>query len=139
LLGIIGVVRLASWRADGMWPILLGLFIEGLVRIEARMLEDGGYFEGGIYGYDFSEGYTSLESGAAKVRPKRESALKRWRRRPSQLRRQRRIDREAAEEKRMDELLEKLHLEGRSALSDEGHRFLIRVSARYRNRPKSRD
>jgi Zn-dependent protease len=138
LLGIIGVVRLASWRADGIWPILLGVLIEGLVRIEARMLEDGGYLEGGVYGYDFSEGYTSLESGAAKVRPKRESALKRWRRRRSELRRQRRIDREAAEEKRMDEILQKLHVEGRGALSDEEHRFLIRVSARYRSRNASK-
>ena len=139
LLGIIGLVRLASWRSDGIWPILLGLFIEVLVRIEARMLEDGGYFEDGVFGYDFSEGYTSLESGAAKVRPYRESALKRWRRRRSDLRRQRRISREAAEEQRMDEILEKLHREGRDALTDEEHRFLIRVSTRYRNRTKTRE
>jgi len=139
LLGLIGVVRLATGRLDGITPILLGLFIEVLVRLEARMLEDGGYFEDGVFGYDFSEGYTSLESGAAKVRPYRESALKRWRRRRSDLRRQRRIDREIAEEKRMDEILEKLHREGRSALTDEEHRFLIRVSTRYRNRTKTRD
>ena len=103
------------------------------------MLEDGGYFEDGVFGYDFSEGYTSLESGAAKVRPYRESALKRWRRRRSELRRQRRIAREAAEEKRMDEILEKLHREGRNALTDEEHRFLVRVSTRYRNRTKTRE
>jgi len=139
LLGLIGVVRLATWRSDGITPILLGLFIEVLVRLEARMLEDGGYFEDGVFGYDFSEGYTSLESGAAKVRPYRESALKRWRRRRSEDRRKRRIDREVAEEKRMDEILEKLHREGRSALTDEEHRFLIRVSTRYRNRTKTRD
>jgi hypothetical protein len=45
--------------------------------------------------------------------------------------------REAAEERRMDEILEKLHREGRAALSDEEHRFLVRVSARYRNRTKN--
>ena len=53
------------------------------------MLEDGGFFDDGVFGYDFSEGYTSLEGSAAKVRPYRESALKRWRRRRSDLRRQR--------------------------------------------------
>ena len=79
------------------------------------MLEDGGYFDDGVFGYDFSEGYTSLESGTPKVRPYRESALKRWRRRRSELRRQRRIAREAAEEKRMDEILEKLHRDGKTA------------------------
>ncbi len=100
------------------------------------MLEDGGYFEDGVFGYDFSEGYTSLESGTAKVRPYRESALKRWRRRRSELRRQRRMAREAAEEKRMDEILEKLHREGRSALTDEEHRFLVRVSTRIATGPR---
>jgi Zn-dependent protease len=139
LLGLIGVVRLVKGHSDGLTPILLGLFIEVLVRVESRMLEEGGYFEDGVFGYDFSEGYTSLESGAAKVRPYRESALKRWRRRRSDLRRQIRIAREAAEEKRMDEILEKLYREGRNALTDEEHRFLVRVSTRYRNRTKTRE
>jgi hypothetical protein len=137
LFGIIGLVRLVSWRGDGLTLIGLAVLIEYLVRTEARMLEDGGYFDDGVFGYDFSEGYTSLESGAAKVRPYRESALKRWRRRRSEERRQRRIAREAAEERRMDEILEKLHREGRRALSEEENRFLVRVSARYRNRTKN--
>jgi stage IV sporulation protein FB len=137
LLLIIGVVHLVQWRTDGITLILLAVLIEHLVRAEARLLEDGGYFDDGVFGYDFSEGYTSLESGAPKVRPYRESALKRWRRRRSELRRQRRIAREAAEERRMDEILEKLHREGRVALTDEENRFLVRVSARYRNRTKN--
>jgi stage IV sporulation protein FB len=140
LLVIVGLVRLiVSRRIDGLTLIGLALVIEFLVRNEARMLEDGGYFEDGLFGYDFSEGYTSLEQGAPKVRPSRESAVKRWRRRRSELRRQRRVAREAAEERRMDEILEKLHREGRNALTDEEHRFLVRVSARYRNRTKSRE
>jgi stage IV sporulation protein FB len=110
-----------------------------MVRIEAHMIEDGGFFDDGVFGYDFSEGYTSLDAGTAKVRPYRESALKRWRRRRSELRRQRRASLEAAEERRMDEILEKLHREGRSALSDEEHRFLVRVSAKYRNKPRAGD
>ena len=44
--------------------------------------------------------------------------------------------REAAEERRMDEILDKLYREGRAALSDEENRFLVRVSARFRNRTK---
>ena len=31
----------------------------------------------------------------------------------------------------MDEILEKLYREGRPALTDEEHRFLVRVSAKY--------
>ncbi|QEH33919.1 Putative zinc metalloprotease Rip3 [Aquisphaera giovannonii] len=140
ILFLTGLARLLiKWRADGLTLIMLALLIEWLVRSESRILEDGGYFEDGVFGYDFSEGYTSLESSAAKVRPYRESAIRRWRRRRSELRRQRRMAREAAEERRMDEILDKLHRQGRSALTDEENRFLVRVSTRYRNRSKTQD
>ena len=136
LLVVAGLLRLLLFgKGDGLTLIAIAVLIEITLRVEAQAFEDGGFFDDGVFGYDFSEGYTSLESGAAKVRPYRESALKRWRRRRSELRRQRRQAREAAEDRRMDEILEKLHREGRSALSDEEHRFLIRVSAKYRNRP----
>jgi Zn-dependent protease len=137
IVGFAGLIRLMmSWGADGWALIGIALVIEYMVRIEARMLEDGGYFDDGLFGYDFSEGYTSLEGGTAAVRPHRESALKRWRRRRSELRRERRMAREAAEERRMDEILEKLYRQGRAALSEEENRFLVRVSVRFRNRTK---
>ena len=89
---LVGLVRLIAYhRSDGLTLIGLAIVIEYLVRVEARSLEDGGYFEDGVFGYDFSEGYTSLESSTPKVRPSRESAVKRWRRRRSELRRQRRV------------------------------------------------
>ena len=72
LLLIVGVVRLVAVEPDGITLIVLAVLIEYLVRTEARLLEDGGYFDDGVFGYDFSEGYTSLESGAPKVRPYRE-------------------------------------------------------------------
>lgn len=139
LLVVIGVIRLVSAHPDGLLLISLAIPIELIVRSEVRLMDDGGYFEDGVFGYDFSEGYTSLEANAAKVHPYRESAIKRWRRRRSELRRQRRQAREAAEERRMDEILEKLYREGRPALTEEEHRFLVRVSVKYRNRPKAHD
>ena len=140
VLALVGlVVMLRSGLGVGVLLILLALLIEVIVRSETRMMEDGGFFEDGVFGYDFSEGYTSLESSAAKVRPYRESALKRWRRRRSEYRRQRRLAREAAEDRRMDEILDKVHRSGRAALTDEEHRFLVRVSMKLRNRPKARD
>jgi Zn-dependent protease len=129
----------ANHFGDGVTLFSLALLIELIVRSESRMMDDGGFFEDGVFGYDFSEGYTSLEAGAAKVRPARESAIKRWRRRRSELRRRRRVAREAAEERRMDEILDKLHTRGKASLTDEEHRFLVRVSAKLRNRPRARD
>ena len=140
ILGIGGLVRLLiNGKGDGFTLIGLALLIEWMVRTEARMIEDGGFFDDGVFGYDFSEGYTSLEANAAKVRPYRESALKRWRRRRSDVRRHRATEREAAEERRMDEILEKLHREGRHALTEGEHRFLVRVSTKLRNKPRARE
>jgi hypothetical protein len=50
------------------------------------------------------------------------------------LRRRRREASEAADERRMDEILEKIHREGRTALSEEEQRFLVRVSVKYKKR-----
>ncbi len=140
LLTVIGVARLIQTRSlnDTVTLICLAVMIEAVVRHEARMIEDGGFFEDGIFGYDFSEGYTSLEGSAAKVRPRRENALIRWRRRRSEQRRLRRQAQEAAEDRRMDEILEKLHTQGKSALTDDEQRFLVRVSTKIRNRQKDR-
>jgi Zn-dependent protease len=140
LLAIIGVIRLLvfSGTAGGVELIGLAILIELMVRYEMRLLEDGGYYEDNLFGYDFSEGYTSLEGSGPKVRPYRENALVRWRRRRSEARRHRQAIKEAAEERRMDEILAKIHDQGRDALTPEEQRFLTRVSTKYRKRPRSR-
>ena len=83
--------------------------------------------------------YTSLEGSTAQVRPVRESALKRWRRRRSEFRRQRRAEREAAEELRLDEILDKVYQPGKAAITADEPRFLNQVSSKLRNRPKVRE
>jgi stage IV sporulation protein FB len=139
VLVLAAVIRLLFFgRLDSINLVILAFVIEAFVRIEARMLEDGSFFDEGAFGYDFSEGYTSLESSAAKVRPYRESALKRWRRRRSELRKQRREAQFAAEDRRLDEILDKIHHHGKAALTDEEQRFLVRVSSHIRKRPRDR-
>ncbi len=138
VLALGGIARLlVSGTGDGVVLIGLAVLIELIVRAEALWLGDGGYFDDGVFGYDFSEGYTSLESSAAAVQPRRESALRRWRRRRSDQRRRLRAKLDAAEDRRMDAILEKIHREGRDSLTREENRFLIRVSSKYRNRPKT--
>ncbi len=134
-LAIIGLVRWIYYQKPGGVELVgLAILIELMVRQEARMLDEGGFFDDGVFGYDFSQGYTSLESGAATVHQPREGALKRWRRRRSEIRRRRLQAQEAAEELRMDAILEKIHREGRPALSEEEQRFLVSVSAKYKKR-----
>jgi len=138
VLGLAGLIRLVTNRPGGMAMICIGIVVYMVARLESRMLEEGGYLDDTLFGYDFSQGYTSLDAGAATVRPRREGALKRWRNRRSELRRQRRIAKEAAQDQRTDEILAKLHSQGRSSLTEEENRFLIRVSAEYKKRDRPR-
>ena len=139
LMGLVGITRLYSARPGGYLLVGLALLIEWLVRLEARQLEETGYLEEGAFGYDFSQGYTSLEAGPSVVRPKKQGTLKQWRERRSEARRQRRLAQEVAEGSRLDEILEKLHREGSENLSPEEQRFLARVSTKLRNRrPKAK-
>ena len=138
ILILAGIYRCFAGRPEVGWVLIgLAILIWVTVRLESRMMDDGGFFDDGVFGYDFSEGYTSLEGNVSKVRPRREGVLKRWRRRRAELRKQRRLEREAAEERRMDDILAKLHREGRSALTDEEQRFLIRASSKYKNKQRN--
>ena len=90
-----------------------------------------------VFGYDFSQGYTSLEKDeqpTAAPKPKKLGPIKRW----LQARRERKAQQEAlqkaADEARMDDLLDKIHRQGKESLTDEERRFMARVSAQYRNR-----
>lgn len=91
----------------------------------------------GFFGYDFSQGYTSLERGETAARSRSAGPLRRWleARREARLLRQRQIEED--EERRVDEILARLHEVGIEGLSAEDRALLDRVSARYRNRQRS--
>jgi stage IV sporulation protein FB len=130
---VVFIVGLYAIIHNSVMSLCLALFIYTACHRQWVLLETGG--EEGIFGYDFSQGYTSLERDqvqAAPTRPK-QSWWRRWLQRRAQRRLQRELEQREAEEKRMDELLQKLHKEGRQALTDEEQRFMKRVSDRYRN------
>jgi Zn-dependent protease len=88
-----------------------------------------------LFGYDFSQGYTSLEQGYETTRLQPElGPIAQWLRQRRQARQQRRRERELDEERRVDEILARLHEAGMDSLSQEDRAVLDRVSARYRNR-----
>lgn len=89
-----------------------------------------------LFGYDFSQGYTSLEKDVSTPSPKRkkQNFIQRYIQKRNARRAQREHEQQEAEERRMDELLEKIQREGKQSLTDDETRFLKRVSDRYRNR-----
>ncbi len=126
------VVGLISIVYEELLVFCLALFIYISCRTQMFILETGG--EEGLFGYDFSQGYTSLERDPPQVTTKRTSWWKRWRENRAARKLQREIEVREAEERRLDELLEKVQRLGMNALTDEERRFMKRVSDRYRNR-----
>jgi Zn-dependent protease len=116
-------------------PLVLGLalFMYVACRRQWILLETGG--EESLFGYDFSEGYTSLERDQPQPAPprRRQSWFQRWLQRRAERKMRREQEQREAEERRMDELLEKVQRVGMQGLTEEERRFLIRASARYRN------
>jgi Zn-dependent protease len=129
------VVALGAIVANELLPLFLAGFIFIACKMQWVMLETGG--EDSLFGYDFSQGYTSLERDerVQSSPPKRRTSWwKRWLQKRAAQKLQREQETREAEERRMDELLEKVHREGKAALTDEERRFMKRVSDRYRNR-----
>jgi hypothetical protein len=128
-----GIMLLLSIFLNEVLFMGLGLFII-LTCYQTLLMETEGYGDGNGLGYDFSQGYTSLERDEPKPKPKRQGFLKRW----LQARKIRKLqvehEQQAADEERMDDLLDKIAKLGKDSLTDEERRFMERVSAKYRNR-----
>jgi stage IV sporulation protein FB len=130
---VIGIFAIA---ANEVLALILALIIFSACRQQWILLETGG--EEGVFGYDFSQGYTSLERDdepAPRPRKKQPGFFQRWLQRRAARKQQREQERQVADERRMDELLDKIQRYGKESLSDEENRFLKRVANKYRNRP----
>ena len=86
-------------------------------------------------GYDFSEGYTSLERDGEDFDDEASpSLLDRWKQKREEERRQKDDAERVEAEARLDLLLDKINRDGIASLTDEERRFLERTSDRYRSR-----
>jgi Zn-dependent protease len=126
----------------GLYAIIMNEFLAGGLSVfiflacyrQWMILEHGG--EEGVFGYDFSQGYTSLERDQIQAAPPQPKVnwWRRWLQKRAARKLQREQERKEAEERRLDELLDKVHREGRQALTDEEQRFMKRISDRYRRK-----
>lgn len=132
-LWIVGLLVWETYPFASLPLAIFGLFLFFSAKQEAERLheQDSG---DGLFGYDFSQGYTSLEKHYQSQSRRSPGPLRKWldARRAARLERQHQI--EAEEERRVDEILARLQQTGMDGLSDEERALLERVSARYRNR-----
>jgi Zn-dependent protease len=129
------VVALWGIVVNELLPLCLAAFIYISCKHQYFILETGG--DESVFGYDFSQGYTSLERDqpqpAAPPRP-RQSWWQRWQQARAAKKLQREIETREADERRMDALLEKISAHGMGSLTDEERRFMKHFSDRYKNR-----
>ena len=132
---VVGVIAMVVglFIDDGAWFVLAGAIVFIVSLMERNQLQHADHYDESFMGYDFSQGYTSLEQSEAKVE-RQPGFIQRWkdRRRAEKARRQAEKDQEA--ERLLDELLDKVHQQGMDALSESEKRQLARVSARYRDK-----
>jgi Zn-dependent protease len=131
---LVGIFAL-YWN-ELLW-LCLAMYIYFACKFEWLKLDNNA--EDSLFGYDFSQGYTSLESSterepATRPRRKKQSFWQRFWQRRAARRLQREQQTQIQEAQRMDQLLEKIQREGKHALTDEEQRFLKRVADKYRNR-----
>ncbi len=116
---------------------MVSLWLFFTARHELAQLDDE-QRDGDLLGYDFSQGYTSLEQNAEPVRRREPGFLAAKRsgcRRDEKRRRIREIEEE--EERRVDQILARVKEVGLEALPPDERAVLDRVSARLRNRLNS--
>jgi Zn-dependent protease len=112
--------------------VILAIFLYFGAKQEEERVVDA-EIEDALFGYDFSQGYTSLERSTER-RHDQTGPFARWLEQRREGKRQRQLEIEADEERHADELLGRLHEKGMESLSDEERLLLKRVSARYRQR-----
>ena len=120
--------------------MLLAVFVFFSARREEMQFADVEGDDEHVFGYDFSQGYTSLEGrleaddevSARSV--SQASALSRWFEKRRKVRECRLREQEADDEQRVDEILSRLHQHGMHSLSRGDRALLQRVSQRYRSR-----
>jgi hypothetical protein len=137
----LGLLALAAlWWSDKsntvmpVWfsLVLLAMFLYFSARQEEDRADESEPDEE-LFGYDFSQGYTSLER-TSEVHPEHISPFRRWLEERRQNRERRKKQVEADEERRVDEILSRLHDQGIDSLSAEDRSLLKRVSQRLRHR-----
>jgi len=147
---VLTVVRTAKVTAVVLWIVaffvrhahpyaplplaIFGVLLYFAAKQEVQRLQEHDP-EDGFLGYDFSQGYTSLERRTA-IETEAAGPLRRWLDARREARRVRQLQIEEEEEKRMDDVLAQLQERGLTNLTPEDRALLDRVSARYRNRQR---
>lgn len=137
--GMIGGLLLfvAAWYWKSFDLMLLASVLLMICQYEFLVAQVSRSYDDSFMGYDFSQGYTSLEGDDEREQAHYHPGLiERWRRDRAEKKRQKEQLLKLETDRRLDELLEKVHQQGMTSLTADERRFLQRASSRYRSHGK---
>jgi Zn-dependent protease len=134
---LVGVIGLFFFKSIIL--LLLAFLIVLLAVQEHHQLQASESYDDSFMGYDFSQGYTSLEKSEPVKQERRVGLWQRWqaKRRAEKLRRLELQSQQS--EQQLDAILAKVHECGMASLTPSEKRLLKRASNRYRGRESDLD
>ncbi len=134
VVGIVGIFAgLMVDKNYNIWLMLIGTTVLILNLQESMQLRTADGYDESFMGYDFSQGYTSLEQGeGSRPAARRAGLYQRWKEKRLAEKQRRRDEKDAEVAQQLDMLLQKVHTGGIDSLSDAERRQLDRASAHIR-------
>jgi Zn-dependent protease len=130
---LVAVVGLVFF--DHALLLTLAFVIFALALQESYQLQASESYDDSFMGYDFSQGYTSLERSESTSKPRRRvGLLARWLARRRAGKQQRQQEQAQQTEQQLDAILAKVHEQGLTSLTLAEKRLLKRASNRYRSK-----
>ncbi len=99
---------------------------------QRQSIKSGAFESGNEFGYDFSQGYTSLDTGWSDEPEKKPSFLERRRARKQAVRAEREVQRIVERRTQVDRILEKVHKSGLESLTAKERKVLDEESQHHR-------
>lgn len=133
------LMLLVGLGANNNWLTTIGAFVFILNYQESLQMRMSETYDESFMGYDFSQGYTSLERSNSDEAPpaSQPGLMQRWREKRD-AERTRRADEQAAQmELQVDALLAKVHEQGIDSLTPAEKQLLRRAGERYKGKGKS--
>jgi stage IV sporulation protein FB len=128
----IGLFIVGFVHKDFGWLFGLSGFLFLMAYVELQRVRIVEYQEETVFGYDFSQGYTSLERSMPEDEGPRLSMWQRWKQQREAEVRRREEEHEQEAEARLDSLLAKIKEQGMSSLSPAEKQMLETASAKIR-------
>jgi Zn-dependent protease len=132
--GMVGAIAIGLVGLVGSIVMLLAIAFFGYFTCwqQRQMIKAGAYDMENEFGYDFSQGYTSLARSDAKAR-KRPTLMQRWRANRAAKLAKREADRLEERRLRIDAVLDKVHRDGVQSLTPKEKRLLEEETHRHRS------